>query len=94
VCAQRSAHDGGAPSDSRYWYPVQVEGMLVDLPRLMGTAYAAGALRLELATSPKSLYINGPPHAESAPLRAAAEAMPPWTALAATISFQSIWRFP
>ena len=32
--------------------------------------YPAGALRLELATSPKSLYINGPPDEESAPLRA------------------------
>ena len=55
---------------------------------------ATGVLRLELATSPKSLYINGPPDEESAPLRALAEAMPSWTALGATISFQSVWRFP
>ena len=62
--------------------------------QLTCTACAAGALRLELATSPKSLYLNGPQHAESAPLRAVADAMPKWTALAATISFQSVWRFP
>ena len=62
--------------------------------RLPDIAAAAGALRLELATSPKSLYLNGPPDVESMPLRAVAEAMPAWTALAATISFQSVWRFP
>lgn len=47
-----------------------------------------------MVTSPKSLYLNEAPDEESDPLRAVANAMQPWTALAASISFQSVWRFP
>lgn len=52
------------------------------------------ALRLELAASVKSLYVNGPPEPETADLRDVAGRMPAWTALAATSSFQSVWHFP
>jgi len=79
--ALRFAGNGDGPQSWPLW---------LDVPADAG----AGALRLEMAASMRSLYQAGAPEEQPEALLEFVSAMPPWTSVAATESFQSAWAFP